>query len=80
VIWAFKKRCNGLDIGSWNTVVDSERLQLDIVNSLMACIDSNAMQKYSRGGRRGVKNNASLPDVLSEEGPKQGCVEMICIN
>jgi hypothetical protein len=80
VIWAFRKRCNGFDIGSWDTVLDSERIQLDIVNSLIACIDSNAMQKYSRGRGRGVRDNALLPDVLSEERSKQGCVEMICID
>ncbi len=80
MIWAFRKRCNGFDIGSWDTVLDSERIQLDIVDSLMACIDSNAMQKYSRSRERRVRDDASLPDVLSEERSKRGCVEMICID
>lgn len=80
MIWAFSKQCNGIDIGTWDTVLDSERIQLDIINSLKACIDSNAMQKYSRSREHGVRGNASFSDVLSEEGPKQSCLELICID
>uniref|UniRef100_A0A093X852 Ubiquitin-like-specific protease 1 n=1 Tax=Talaromyces marneffei PM1 TaxID=1077442 RepID=A0A093X852_TALMA len=77
VIWTFRQRCNGFDIGSWDTVLDSERIQLDIINSLMECIDSNALQKYSRSRERGVRGNASFSDLLGEEGSKQSCVELI---
>lgn len=80
MIWAFRKRCNGFDIGSWDTVLDSDRIQLDIVNSLIACIDSNAMQKYSRSRDFGAKNDASLSDLLSEGGSKQDCVNVICVD
>ncbi|RAO71511.1 uncharacterized protein BHQ10_007523 [Talaromyces amestolkiae] len=80
VIWAFRKRCNGFDIGSWDTVLDSGRIQLDIVNSLTACIDSNAMQKYSRSRGCRATNDASMPDFLGEERSKQGCVDMICVD
>uniref|UniRef100_A0A093UXU9 Carboxyl-terminal PDZ ligand of neuronal nitric oxide synthase protein n=1 Tax=Talaromyces marneffei PM1 TaxID=1077442 RepID=A0A093UXU9_TALMA len=78
VIWAFRKRCNGIDIGSWDTAVDSERIQLDVIKSLMSCIDSNAMQKYSRGRERGVRDNGSLPDVLSESNNEKQPVKRRC--
>jgi hypothetical protein len=61
-------------------VLDSERIQLEIVNSLRACIDSKAMQKYSRSRERGVRDHASFSDVPSEEGSKQSCIELICID
>lgn len=80
MIWTFRKRCNGFDIGAWDTVLDSERIQLDIINSLMACIDSNAMQKYSRSRERWVRGNTSFSGVLGEQGSKQSCVELICID
>ncbi|QGA17621.1 hypothetical protein EYB26_005296 [Talaromyces marneffei] len=80
VIWNFRRRCNGFEIGSWDTVLDSERIQLDIVNSLMACIDSNAMQKYSRRRERGIRENTSFSDMLGEEGSKQSGVELTCID
>ncbi|KAF3407280.1 hypothetical protein DPV78_000137 [Talaromyces pinophilus] len=80
VIWAFKKRCNGFDIRLWDTVLDSERIQLGIINSLIACTDSNAMQKYSQSRECGVRGNASISDGLSEEGSKQSYVELICID
>ncbi|EED22537.1 hypothetical protein TSTA_060320 [Talaromyces stipitatus ATCC 10500] len=73
VIWNFKQRCNGFDIGSWDTVLDSERMQLDIVNGLMACIDSHAIRKYSRNSKRGVTNELPRCSGVEESSRVQIC-------
>ncbi|EED20958.1 hypothetical protein TSTA_081910 [Talaromyces stipitatus ATCC 10500] len=61
VVWSFRRLANGLDIGSWDTVLSSERLNMDIVSGLQASVEWNAMQKYNRSRKREPKTNAQTP-------------------
>jgi hypothetical protein len=60
VVWNFRRLSNGLDIGSWDTVLSSERMNMDIVSGLTACVESNAVQKYSRTVNRNLGGSKKL--------------------
>ncbi|QKX61623.1 uncharacterized protein TRUGW13939_08775 [Talaromyces rugulosus] len=46
VIWNFKRLANGLPIGPRDTVHDSNRMTLEIVDGLMACVEDGRIIKY----------------------------------
>ncbi|KAF3401261.1 hypothetical protein DPV78_006082 [Talaromyces pinophilus] len=48
VVWNFRRLANGIEIGSWDTVLSSEDMNMDIVSGLAACVESNVVRKYSR--------------------------------
>ncbi|KUL81575.1 hypothetical protein ZTR_09850 [Talaromyces verruculosus] len=52
VVWNFRRLANGFDIGSWDTVLSSEDMNMEIVSGLAACVESNVVQKYSRSHKR----------------------------
>ncbi|CRG92861.1 hypothetical protein PISL3812_09934 [Talaromyces islandicus] len=46
VIWNLKRLANGLPIGIWDTVHDSNRMALEIVDGLTACVEDGRVIKY----------------------------------
>ncbi|KAL4887994.1 hypothetical protein BDV59DRAFT_196843 [Aspergillus ambiguus] len=46
VIWNFRRLSNGLPIGSRETVIDPNRILLEIVEALQGCVEDNAMRRY----------------------------------
>lgn len=61
---------NGLPIGGWDTVYDPERMKMELVESLHACIEANRMSIYTVDGhgssterthaKKGKKGRVSL--------------------
>ncbi|KUL81763.1 hypothetical protein ZTR_09237 [Talaromyces verruculosus] len=64
VVWSFRRLANGWDIGSWETVLSSEEINMEIVNGLKASVESNAMQKYSR--RRKPEPNLDVQEMRDQ--------------
>ncbi|KAE8358565.1 hypothetical protein BDV27DRAFT_163459 [Aspergillus caelatus] len=50
-VWNFRHLSNNLPIGSGDTVLNPERMMLEVVEGLTACVESGAMTKYIRRRR-----------------------------
>jgi hypothetical protein len=46
VVWNFRRLSNNLPIGGWHDVLDPERMKMELVDGLRACVESNAMEKH----------------------------------
>ncbi|EXJ56204.1 uncharacterized protein A1O5_12660 [Cladophialophora psammophila CBS 110553] len=47
VVWNFTRLSNGLPIGGWDAVLEPERMIMELVEGLRACVETNAMGKYT---------------------------------
>ncbi|KAL4933516.1 uncharacterized protein BDV17DRAFT_111257 [Aspergillus undulatus] len=48
VIWNFQRLSNGLPIGGWERPLDPQPMALEIIKSLITCVEENAMERYRR--------------------------------
>jgi hypothetical protein len=44
VVWNFSRLSNNLPIGGWHDVLDPERMKMELVEGLLACVESRAMK------------------------------------
>ncbi|KAJ9503197.1 hypothetical protein H2202_001351 [Exophiala xenobiotica] len=47
VVWNFRLLSNGLSIGGWDTVLDPERMKMELVEGFHASVQADAMSKYT---------------------------------
>ena len=44
VMWNFSRLLNNLPIRGWDNVLDPERMKMELVEGLLACVESSAMK------------------------------------
>jgi len=52
-----RRLSNSLPIGGWHAVLSPERMKLEIVEGLQACVEGNAIQRYGDAAHKPSSNS-----------------------
>ncbi|KAE8396945.1 hypothetical protein BDV37DRAFT_289843 [Aspergillus pseudonomiae] len=64
-VWNFRRLSNNLSIGAGDTALNPERMILEVVEGLTACVEGGAMTKYIRRRRSGRERRPVTPGSMT---------------